>query len=187
MPVSKQVVEQVYQELGIEFDNLGCVMLDVEPIKVSDVISEDELYYSPDPVGGKYTQGIVSETLAHVTLLFGLMESGVKWKPQVDELLDGWNVPSVEIESVSHFPSANPGVEPYYCIVAKLKVTPGLLDGHERLENLPHISSFGDEYIPHITLAYIKQNDAVLYDVQNALGFRLVGMSIRVLGTNYGS
>jgi hypothetical protein len=55
--VSSQQFPQVYEDLGIDTNNLGCIMLDVEPIEVSSVIDPEDLYHDPED---EFTQGIVS-------------------------------------------------------------------------------------------------------------------------------
>src|SRR5882672_4961494 len=184
MPITREQREAIYQQLGIESNDLGCIMLNTEPIKVSDVVSEEELYYSLDQHNHKYTQGIVSESVPHITLLFGLMESGQYWKKQVEAALEGWELPEVEIESVSHFESSDPK-EPYYCVIAKLVVSPELKEGNTRMRILPHIDTFPD-YLPHITLAYIKQDEDILSEVELLLNSRLAGKKMKVVGVNYG-
>src|SRR3712207_8228254 len=64
----------LFRSLGIDLSKLGCIMLDTEPIKVSDIIPENSLYYA-DPEKLKWVQGVVSEKVPHVTLLYGLMRS----------------------------------------------------------------------------------------------------------------
>src|SRR5205085_6987026 len=80
----------VYANLGIDPNKLGCVMLDVEPIQVSNIILYDDLYQA-DPVEHPHMQGIISETAdAHVTLLYGFLRSATELKKHIDAVLDGW-------------------------------------------------------------------------------------------------
>ena len=67
--LSAQQYASVYQELGIDTNNLGCIMLNTEPLKVSDILSPDELYYANNDEH-KYVSGIVSETVPHLTVLY---------------------------------------------------------------------------------------------------------------------
>jgi 2'-5' RNA ligase len=184
MSLTREQISNIYQQLAINTDTLGCIMLDVEPLKVSDVIAPDELYYSTGPIGGKYTQGIVSETVPHVTVLFGLMQSGRIWKQQVDEALEGWSLPSLEIASVTFFDNSTPE-EQYYCVVAELELTPELLEGNSRLRILPHCDTF-PVFRAHITLAYIKHDEAILNEILTVLNSRFAGKQVKALGLNYG-
>lgn len=182
MPLPKSKLDNLYQRMGIDSRFQGCIMLDTEPITVNDTIESDDLYYS-DIVDGleKWTQGIVSESTPHVTLLFGLQESGNDWKAHVDSVLDGWEIPSVvSISNVSSFDS-----DEYHCIVAKVMKTPNLVDGNTRLRHLPHIDTFKD-FTPHVTLAYIKKNDAKRDDYIKKLNERLSLKRIPITGINYG-
>lgn len=161
--------------------NYGCIMLDVEPVQVTSFVEDakDDLYYSPTQ---KYLKGAPAEETPHVTLLNGLLELGSTIRKNVDIALSGWNLPNtLEIERVGMFPSSVPG-EDYSVIVAHIKVTDDLLDGHDRLRMLPH-TDFFPTYRPHLTLAYVK-SEATTEWVE-ALSF-LRGQSLRVLGLNYG-
>lgn len=182
--LGKQQIQDIYREMGIDSNNLGCIMLNTEPIKVSDVIDPDDLYYSDDEQGGKYTQGIVSEVVPHCTLLFGLMESGQTWKKYVDAVLDGWSINALGIESVGFFEGTDPN-NSYYCLVAHVFADNNLVEGHTRLIKLPHCDSFAT-YSPHITLAYIKHDPAKRDAYIDALNARIGLQRIKVLNINYG-
>lgn len=67
--VSSRNFPQVYEDLGIDTNTLGCIMLDVEPIEVSSVIDPEDLYHDPED---EFAQGVISEDSPHVTLLYGL-------------------------------------------------------------------------------------------------------------------
>jgi hypothetical protein len=95
----------------------------------------------------------------------------------------------VEIDHVSYFDSPYPD-EPYYCIVAHIKVTPELLEGHQRLEFLPHINTFAG-YKPHMTVAYIRKDqgegyrDSLIQHLNNAwAGKRMEVLPYPNLGGN---
>jgi len=145
----------VYTALGVKVNELGCVMLDVDPLTVTDLVTKgkDDLYFAQNKERF-WIDGAVAETVAHVTLLYGLLESAVTWKPLVDIVLADWTPPVLEIESLGSFDSPFQD-EPYACIVAHIKVTDELLEGHKRLELLPHVNTYPD-YRPHLTLAYVK-------------------------------
>jgi 2'-5' RNA ligase len=174
---------QVYEDLGIDTGHLGCIMIDTAPIEVHHVIPEDDLYYA-DEVAHPHTQGIVSETVPHVTLLYGLMRSGMELKKHVDAVLDGWPIPAIVIDRVSFFYGKDE-VSSYITIVALVRATDGLGEGNGRLRLLPHIDTFA-EYHPHITLAYVK--DTANWETYvETLNAQYAGQEIMPAGLNYGS
>ncbi len=156
--------EEVYKWLGINLDTLGCVMLDLEPLKNMYSIEIDgagiALYYAKNKERF-WIDGWVCDKLAHITLLYGLLETAKNYQPHIEKVLIGWELPEVEIESVGYFDSPYPD-EPYYCLVAHIKVSDLLLEGHRRLEFLPHINTFAG-YKPHMTIAYIDKNQGEEY------------------------
>jgi 2'-5' RNA ligase len=183
-PLNAFQFREVYAELGIDLSNLGCVMLDIEPIVVSDVIAPEHIYYAKDPVRLPYVTGIVSEGRPHVTLLFGLLQNAHKIKRHVDTVLSGWSLEEVIIKDVDYFVSPHEG-EPYYTLIAHLERTPQLLEGNDRMRMLPHVNTF-PEYLPHITLAFIKQDQALLERYLKVFNQRLAGKRFGVQGLNYG-
>jgi 2'-5' RNA ligase superfamily len=179
--ISASQFPEVYANLGIDPSKLGCVMLNVEPITVSNVILYDDLYYSPTL---KYAQGIVSESVPHVTLLYGLLRSGIELKKHVDAVLDGWTPEDPIIAEVSYFPSTDPD-EHYVVLVAKLAVTPNLAEANARLKLLPHCETFPMGYQPHCSLAYVDDSSDYQGYVQT-LNQALQGKTIKALDLNYG-
>jgi hypothetical protein len=177
----QNIQQQIYAELGIDTHQLGCIMLDTEPIKVSDIIDPDDLYFSDD---APYVAGIVSETVPHCTLLFGLMQSGQTWKSVVDLALSGWSIDSVGIDEVSYFDGADDD-NAYYCIIARLFPSSQLVEGNSRLRQLPHVDNFST-YLPHITLSYIKKDEVKRDSYIKQLNDRLMLKSVGVKGLNYG-
>ena len=156
--------EEVYKWLGINLDKLGCVMLDLEPLSNMYSIVADggeiSLYYAKNR-DRFWIDGWVVDKVPHITLLYGLLEEGKNFEPHINKVLEGWELDEVEIESIGYFDSPYPD-EPYYCIVAHIKVTDELLQGHQRLEFLPHINTF-TSYKPHMTIAYIDKNQGEIY------------------------
>lgn len=179
---SAHMFPQVYIDLGIDVGDLGCVMLDLEPLEVSDVIAEEDLYYSEDM---EFAQGIVSQEKCHCTLLYGLMSSGPAMKKHIDAVLDGWSLDQVEIAGVGYFESTSEE-NPYYCLIAELVVTSKLMEGNGRLQFLPSINTFIG-YKPHITLAYIVKDEQKRDDYVKELNAKFVGATVPVVGLNYGS
>jgi HK97 family phage portal protein len=168
---------KLYDGLDVDPDELGCIMANLQPLKVLEIVedSEDDLVektkndWSPVP----------AEDEPHVTLLYGLLENGNKWKDKVDTVLEGWKLKGVKITEVGTFE-----LEDSIAVVAHIEKTPELIDGHERLTLLPHIQTFS-EYLPHMTLAYIKK-DADAEKWVKALGAEYNGKSIKFSGINYG-
>lgn len=156
--------EQVYKWLGINLDKLGCIMLDVIPLKNMYSIEIDgagvALYYAKNKTRF-WIDGWVVGKVAHITLLYGLLEEGRNYEPHIQKVLEGWKMKNVEVDHIGYFDSPYKD-EPYYCIVAHIKVTPELLEGHQRLEFLPHINTFA-EYKPHMTIGYIRKDKGEAY------------------------
>ena len=109
----------------VDVDNLGCIMIDTETIKVTKFVDDGEADLLP-PTDG-HERGAVAERSAHVTLLLGLLENGNVWKDKVDTVLEGWGLDSVTIKDVTAFDLGDS-----YAIVGLIKKTPELTDGHER-------------------------------------------------------
>lgn len=173
----------IYDKMGIQLDRLGCIMMDTEPLKISDVVNEEDLYFRANKERF-WIDGIVSEKAPHVTLLFGLMQSGNDYREYVDAVLEDWKLPRVEVDHIDFFGSPYED-EPYYCLIAKLVVTDQLKEANSRLRKLPHIDTYPD-YTPHITLAYIKKDNELLDDLLYVLDDRFRGKKVKTIGLNYG-
>lgn len=170
----------LYDDLDIDLDKLGCIMLDTEKFDVTRFVDEGQadLIYSTDKAG--HLMGDVAEIEPHVTLLFGLLQNGNIWKDKVDTVLEDWAVPTVTIKDVTAFDLGDS-----YAIVGLIKKTPELIDGHERLTLLPHIQTFS-EYKPHLTLAYVDHDAAVRDKWVTALRAEYKGKELKTKGINYG-
>ena len=162
----------------VDGENLGCIMLNTETIKVTKFVEDGQADLLP-PVDD-HERGAVAERSAHVTLLFGLLENGNVWKEKVDALLDDWERDSVTIKDVTALDLGES-----YAIVGLIKKTPELTDGHERLTLLPHIQTFS-EYKPHITMAYVEHDEAVAEKWVNALRAEYKGATLKTTGIDYG-
>jgi len=183
--LSSHQFSDVYKSLGIDVRELGCVMLDVKPFPIKKFVedAQSDLYYSEDEK--KYwIKGCVGEDTAHVTLLYGLMKPATEYKKEVDAVLKDWSLDRVEIDTIDYFESRYDD-EAYYCVIAKIKVTPELEEGNARLRFLPHIDTF-PTYTPHVTLAYIKKDQAVLDKWLSALKDEFIGELLAIDKINLG-
>jgi 2'-5' RNA ligase superfamily len=187
-PVTPQITAsqfpEVYANLGIDPNKLGCLMLDIEPIVVSNLILYDDLYQA-DPEKHPHMQGIVSENEAHCTLLYGFLRSAMELKKHVDAVLNGWAPESPTIASVDVFPSSDPE-ESYVTLIAKLEMSPNLVEANARLKLLPHIETFPMGYQGHVTLAYLNASSDYQGYVSK-LNETLQGKIIGAMGINYGN
>lgn len=189
--LSSHQFEEIYKEIGIDVDELGCIMADVKPlVSMTDPDEEQEDYiaknlYSSQNPKRKWIKGWVVGKTAHITLLYGLLENGHTWKKHVDNVLKGWELKTVEIDKIDYFESQYED-EPYYCIVAHIKVSDKLLEGHERLQFLPHIDTFTG-YKPHMTICYIKKDKKVLDNFLKWMNKAWKGRRLSIKeGLNYG-
>jgi hypothetical protein len=172
---------EVYENLGIDPNNLGCIMLNVDPIQVSGFILYDDVYQS-DPTEHPHQQGIISEVEPHCTLLYGLLRPGLELKKHVDAVLSGWTPQSVTIAAIDVFPNSDP--EQPLCLVAKLEPSANLLEANARLRLLPHIDTH-TAYNPHVTLCYLNQSSNYQGYVRT-LNSLYQGKIIGAQGINYG-
>lgn len=178
----------IYERMGMTGPgNLGCIMLDLEPIPVRYLLSGiDPVYFWPDndPQGRlTYAKGPVADRGAHATLLYGLTpdgNAGVRQRESVDELLADLDLSSVTVQDVSYFPGMFD--LPYACVIAHV-TSPELVEANRRLRFLPHVDTFVD-YRPHVTLAYVHADQTA--GVVEALEAPLVGDTLRAKGINYG-
>lgn len=177
----------VYEDLGYDLGKLGCIMLDIIPgdlaTRIQEIISPDDLYTPNDPTD--HFTGVVGGE-PHVTLMYGLLRTGTELNKHVMTVLEqGRILPSnIEVERVDYFESRRED-EPYYCIVAHLKVTPELQEANERLKFLPHINTFPG-YQPHMTLAYIRKDEELRDSAVAYLNATLSGQVFQVAGINLG-
>lgn len=142
---------------GVSVQDLECVMLKILPFTYMERgwggnLPIQDLFYGKHP-RLQYAQGLVGQRSAHVTLLFGIHPS-TGYVREVAEALEGWTPEPIEFDRITYFPSSVEGQD-YNVIIATVVETTNLLEGRERLEQLPHTDTFG-VYRPHVTLAYIK-------------------------------
>ena len=187
--LSAHQFKEVYEWFGLNLSKLGCLMLDVEPLKNMYSMEFEgagvALYYAKDKERF-WIDGWVADKTPHLTLLYGFLHEAEQYRPHIEKVLKGWKLNEVEIESIGYFDSPYPD-EPYYCIVAHIKTTPELLEGHQRLEFLPHIDTFTG-YKPHITIAYIAKNQGKQYRDDLIGGFNKIwaGKKLKVKRLNFG-
>lgn len=181
---------EIYKWLGINLNKLGCVMLDLEPLSnmysIGHEGAEVALYYSKNKERF-WIDGWVADKTPHITLLYGLLEEGKNYQYHIERVLEGWKMKTVKISDIGYFDSPYPD-EPYYCLIAHIEVTPELLEGHQRLEFLPHINTFAG-YKPHMTIAYLDKAQGEAYRDRMIEQFKKlwVGKEIRVEnGVNLG-
>lgn len=168
-----------YDRLGVRLRDLGCVMLDLEPVSPLPTIPPEWLYTSTDP-DLSHVAGLTTEH--HTTLLFGLLRNAHEWLLAIDEVLADWDAPpALTADCVRAFPSPKPA-EPYACIVAELESN-YIRDAHARLSLLPHIDTH-PTYRPHVTLAYVHRDRAA--DVFALYHADPLPLRFHPLGLNYG-
>ena len=153
----------IYEELGIDLSDLGCIMAGVEPPRLN--LPEEWLYYAKDKQRF-WIDGIVDHS--HVTLRYGMLP-GIT-KKHVDTVLGGWSMDDIYIKETLVFDSPYKD-ENYKCIVLVVE-SPALIDANKRLGLLPNVATFKN-YTPHITMAYLKEEfvaegiDLIRKQIQN--------------------
>jgi len=139
----------VYEDLGIDLRELGCLMIDTGSPMGSAVDPSGE-YYSPD--GKKFWMRGVADAW-HVTARYGLLDT-VR-KRHVDAVLDGIVLPAtLTTEGFEVFPSPYADEE-YECVVVRVRDSRLTLI-NEQLSVLPNLNTFV-EYKPHITVGYFHK------------------------------
>lgn len=172
---------EIYEDLGISTDNMGCIMLDTEPLS-ADLLPPDEWGYKDDSL--RFVNKFEAAKEPHATLLYGLLESGKDWQEHVDAVLADWQAPEkITLDSLEFFP--NPG-KPYLPLVLRLASTShaSLWQANQRLSLLPHINTFPG-YKSHVTVGYVKKEYIEqVSEFYDELGFPF---DLAVKGLNYGS
>lgn len=189
-PIKAHDFPAVYQALGIDLSKLGCIMLDLEPFSNAYTPEVDgagiTLYYAKNKERF-WIDGWVFDK-PHITLLYGLMTPGNEspMKELVPQVLEGWDMEEVEIADFGYFDSPYED-EPYYCIVAHVRITKALQEGHDRLSFLPHIKTFPG-YKAHVTVEYLAKNQGEQYRDTLIEQYRKmwVGKTMKVKGLNLG-
>jgi len=178
--LSAHQFKAMYEKEGIDLATLGCVMLDTEPIPKPLMYEREipEAFYTSPDEKKFWIKGYVADQTPHVTLLYGLMTPANEQPENIATVMEGWSLDSVVIEEFGFFESTMKD-EPYYCIVGHIEVTSKLLEGHERLQFLPHIDTFAG-YRPHITIAYVVKDEAIRDRVINDMNKMYAGKELTV-------
>lgn len=171
--ISAHDIPNLYENIDVDTSLLGALMLDTEIIPVKQYVkgADKDLQDIDDP--------LPAETEAHVTLLDGFLQNAHTLKDEIAKLLEGWDLKTITIEKVSYFKN-----DDGYIVVALIKKTDELIDGHDRLTLLPHMNLFS-EYKPHLTLAYLKPETKIDKWVK-ALDKKYIGQKVAIKGLNYG-
>lgn len=145
--------KEVTDKLGIYPSELGCVMLDFEPI-TDDVIPAEWEYYSPKQEFW-WVKGVVSDR-AHLTLKYGLLQKAYELEAEINVLVGDLSLPKAMVVGAMEFRQPN---DPYSAIVLKIDENPELIEFTRRLSYLPHIDTF-TPWVPHVTMAYVHTEHA---------------------------
>lgn len=154
MPEESNISREAINRLGLDPDNLGCVMLEVDmPDEFRDVLDPSWAYVSPKL---EYVKGYAGE--AHVTLLYGLLFNAMEESDLIDAALEKWHKPNLLVfPDVEAFPGDD-GHELYSAIVLTMKNNDWdggrLREANDELRKLPHVNGF-PEYKPHVTVGYV--------------------------------
>lgn len=187
--LSSYMFPDMYANLGYDVGNLGCVMASLEPLQISDIVDEADLYENPE---WEHGHGYVSQEECHVTILYGLLQPAMAMKKAIDEVFAGGGplepivFDEVEIAGVDYFEGSREG-EDYYCLIAKIVPSSMLIEANARVRLLPHIDTYPLSYVPHATLCYIKKDDQKRDRYISELNARFVGMVVPILGLDYGT
>jgi hypothetical protein len=130
-------IDGMYDALGVDTDNFGCVMLDVKLTG---------LKHTPAMLAFKDMGFLPFEH--HVTLLYGLLKPAIEWRGHIDNLLSGFD---------STMPIWGKGLSIFgdgtQDIVVVEVANDQINNANQELKRLPHIDTYA--YRPHITLAYM--------------------------------
>lgn len=168
---------EVYEDLALDLNKLGCVMLDIEHEFPSLPANIEKFLYFAKNKDHFWIDGYVAGKNPHITLLYGLLHEAESYKKHIISVMSGWEIEDVTVKEIGVFPSPYKD-DKYFCIVAHIEVTPKLLEGHNRLRLLPHVATF-PEYKPHLTLAYVEADDKAK---EKAVAFfqNLVGVKLKI-------
>lgn len=178
-----------YVKIGVDPNSLGCVLLDLQPSPKFDVVGDDDGYYVAKNKKLFWINGWVMSKNPHCTLRYGLLKDPSKdagYRRLAEKALKGWSLPALEVDRVTFF-EAGMKEESYWCVVAKLRVTEALEEGHLRLGLVPNVMTY-PAYNPHVTICYFpkergeKERDRLIRIMEN----RLKGEKLKVKSVNWG-
>ena len=172
---SAHEAKHIYDELGIDLSDLGCIMAVMTPPAID--LPEEWLYYANDKKRF-WIDGVVGRS--HITLKYGLLD-GVK-RAHVDRVLEGWEMDDVQAKDIMIFSSPYDD-EPYKCIVLSVE-SDTLRDANKLLSMLPNVSTF-KEYRSHLTLAYVHEDKVT--EAVDLIRTQIQGYSPRFIELDYGN
>ena len=136
---------------GLNQSDLECVMLDLPEFDIvgalGDAYNPDDLYYDDEQ---EFVTGMVADSVAHVTLLYGIHPSH-DYETKVLALLENWTIPTIFLESVGYFEQ-----DEYDVIYMRVQPTAALVSANRVLQELDYTNDY-PTYIPHMTVAYVKK------------------------------
>jgi len=122
-------------------------------VDFSRIIKDEDLFTAK--INGKIEGGNLTEK-SHLTLFFGLNDKLVN-KEKLLEYINSIKLESIMIEAIDMFP-----VKEYNCKILYLRVKDDnflIKNISNNFKNFPYfIESQPAEFIPHITIAYVKNN-----------------------------
>jgi 2'-5' RNA ligase len=188
MQLNSHQFQPMYDLLGIDVKDLGCVMLDVEMPEEALALKQEirHLYSAKDPKKF-WIRGFVADRNPHVTLLYGLLKPAYgEYRAHVDYVLAGWKKEDVTVESIGTFDTPFED-EPYFCVVAKVAQAASLKDAFDRLSLIPHVNT-NAQWKPHVTICYIDKAKGKEYrdEVVAQVAKALVGKTLKAGSINYG-
>lgn len=138
----------LHEELGIDLNKLGCLMLETEN-PLTQIVRDDISYASKHP-DRFWIKGL--QTDWHVTIRYGFMPN-VRQR-HVEQVLQSVEIPKMlKVSHLEVFGSPFPD-EPYKCIVARVE-DEALNDINAQLSVLPNVNTYV-EYKPHVTIGYFR-------------------------------
>jgi hypothetical protein len=149
---------------GVNLNELGCVMLEVEPLPVGEWLTmsgydPDVWVSSPDGHPWSWVKGPVAEKGAHVTVKYGFLQKAYASQMQaaVHQLMADYEPGMVlRVGGIEIFPEPAVSELGYACIVARIDDSP-LRAWNAALSMLPHVDTYA-EYKPHLTLGYVQKH-----------------------------
>lgn len=156
MDIRKQLKQLLLEKSKEQKFKYGCVMVYLEVSEkkwksIQNVIADEDLYTGE---GGDEGRGYGKEQDPHVTILYGIHADVPD--EDVEELIDGIETPSIDLQKVSTFDNE-------LFDVLKFDIeSPDLIALNKKFKELPHTSDYPD-YHAHATIAYLKKGTAKKY------------------------